>query len=212
MEPRDLSSILITHIHIDHCADLASLLFGAFVTGRTERMKIYGPPGVSGLVTALFDQAYPFASGMLKTLRNVDFDIEVVELAEGIATPVAPGVSATAFRMKHGLVTYGYRLMLDDIIVAFSGDTEPCDELAQLAQGASILVQDCSWPDDNGPRPGHCIPAQIGPIAAAAGVQQVLLHHMFPPCVGHEEAMIASVHDAFRGNVVMGEDLLRVTL
>jgi ribonuclease BN (tRNA processing enzyme) len=55
--------------------------------------------------------------------------------------------------MEHAgeaLAAFGYRLCLADKVVAYSGDTELCDELFALAEGADVLVLDCSYSESKG--------------------------------------------------------------
>jgi ribonuclease BN (tRNA processing enzyme) len=59
-----------------------------------------------------------------------------------------------AFPMKHSggkLASFGYRLHLADKVVAYTGDTELCDELFALAEGADVLVLDCNYSQGEGP-------------------------------------------------------------
>lgn len=212
VQPRELEAVVLTHIHIDHCADLASLAFSAFLTGRTNPLMVYGPEGVAAMVDSLFSSTYPFAPKMMQTLRGVALDVRGNELSERDGVQVASSFTLTPYRVKHPIATYGYRIEVSEKTIAFSGDTEPCDALVELARSADILVQDCAWTDENGPRPGHCIPSQIAEIAAEAGPATVVLHHMFPPCKGHEQEMVDSVRSKYSGKVIMGHDQMRISI
>ena len=56
--------------------------------------------------------------------------------------------------MRHAgekLECFGYKLRLDDMTVAYTGDTEMCDEIFLLAEGADVLVMDCSYCEGEGP-------------------------------------------------------------
>jgi len=79
-----------------------------------------------------------------------------------------------------------------------------------LAAGADVLIHDCAFPDEMGEKPGHTIPRQLGEIAREAGVKKVVLVHLFPPCRGKEEEMIASVQKSFDGEVIVGEDQMEI--
>jgi ribonuclease Z len=62
---------------------------------------------------------------------------------------------ATAYRVRHGdglgfppaflqrWMCYGYRFVAKGKVVAISGDTVDCEDLAQLAHGADLLVHCC---------------------------------------------------------------------
>lgn len=66
--------------------------------------------------------------------------------------------------------------------VAYSGDCEPCEAMAELAQGADLLVHEATYasdfPDANGY--GHSTAAQAAYIAKAADVGTLVLTHVSP--------------------------------
>jgi ribonuclease BN (tRNA processing enzyme) len=40
---------------------------------------------------------------------------------------------------------FGYRVQIGNRVVAYTGDTMYCPEIAQLAEGADVLVTDCTY-------------------------------------------------------------------
>ena len=92
-----------------------------------------------------------------------------------------------------------------DKCVVFSGDTGPCASIVEVSKGADLLVIECSFPKDLGPR--HCTASDVGEIADDAGVKDVVLMHLFPPCRGREEEMVAEVKKHYSGRVRAGKDL-----
>jgi ribonuclease BN (tRNA processing enzyme) len=70
----DLSLILLSHLHVDHSADLPALIKGSFFTDRQQDLALYGPSGNAVMpdtirfVNALFaepDGAWRYLSGYL---------------------------------------------------------------------------------------------------------------------------------------------------
>ena len=47
----DLDLVLLTHLHIDHTADLPALLKASFFTSRTRDLPIFGPYGNRAMPT-----------------------------------------------------------------------------------------------------------------------------------------------------------------
>ena len=42
-----LDKVFITHLHTDHCGDLATLWAGGWTAGRTGPLRIWGPSGAT---------------------------------------------------------------------------------------------------------------------------------------------------------------------
>ena len=45
-----INTILLTHLHSDHCLELGPLLHTIWVSSPKREIKVYGPPGTSNLV------------------------------------------------------------------------------------------------------------------------------------------------------------------
>jgi ribonuclease Z len=56
--------------------------------------------------------------------------------------------------------------------IAYSSDTEPCEAVIRLAQGADLLIHEAT-----GPYKGHSSPADAAEVAREAGVEQLVLIH-----------------------------------
>src|SRR5689334_4703410 len=50
-----LTHVFITHLHSDHTLGLPDLMFTPWVTGRSEPLHVFGPPGTEHMVHALQD-------------------------------------------------------------------------------------------------------------------------------------------------------------
>ncbi|MBD3426119.1 MAG: ribonuclease Z [Candidatus Omnitrophica bacterium] len=81
----------------------------------------------------------------------------------------------------------GRRVLLEDVShrqkgkkVVFSGDTELCDSLRQLVEGADLLVQDCTYFDDVGPdKPYmHASLPEVVEMVRQGGVGKTVLTHI----------------------------------
>ena len=82
-----------------------------------------------------------------------------------------------------------------------------CTLGAELASGAHTLIIECSFPDSS-PVPGHLTPRGVARIAREAGVQRVVLTHIFPPA---EKVDLADeVGRGFDGEVIAAHDGLKL--
>ncbi|MDD5739141.1 MAG: ribonuclease Z [Candidatus Peribacteraceae bacterium] len=204
--PSTLTDILLTHTHIDHCVEFPSLVFGAYLTGKTGEFRARGAKGTAHYCTSIFRDAFDFAPPMMKKLRKLDIDIDAKDV-EDHETLTIGDVKVECASMDHGFPAMGFRFSVGGKTIVHSGDTQPCQAITELARGADVLIMECSFPETMGPRPFHCIPSQVGRIAQEADVGRVVLVHLFPPCNGKEKEMIEDVRKQYRGPVEVGQDL-----
>jgi ribonuclease BN (tRNA processing enzyme) len=116
-------------------------------------------------------------------------------------------LSIEATPVTHGIPAVAYRFTSEGKSVVLSGDTAPCDNSVAISREADLLVIECSFPEQTGPKPGHLIPSQVGAIASEAKAKRVVLVHLFPTCKGKEESMIADVRRFYGGPVEVGNDM-----
>lgn len=204
--PSTLEFVLLTHIHIDHCVEFPSLVFGAYLTGKDGPFRVFGPSGVEHFTTSIFRDTYDFAIPMMRKLRNKEIDIITEEVDSGVFFD-SSGIRIEAAPVKHGIPTLAFRFTVDGKTVVFSGDTAPCDEIIEISKNADLLIIECSFPEDVGPKPGHCIPSQVANLANASKAKSLLLTHLFPICAGKEAEMVSVVRKDYKGPVEIGADL-----
>jgi ribonuclease Z len=211
VSPRNLTRILITHLHADHCSDLASIVLAAFLQGREAPLPIDGPPGLRRHTQILFEEMFPYIATLLAAFGK-RFELRVNEMDDS-DSEVIDTIRITAGRVVHGsIAALAFRIDSPSGSIVFSGDTAPCDRLVELAQNVDVLVHECPYPDSNGPNAAHTIPNQLGPLAARANPKVLVMNHFFPMCDNAREDMIRSVASTFSGDIVFGEDLQSIAL
>jgi ribonuclease BN (tRNA processing enzyme) len=100
--------------------------------------------------------------------------------------------------MMHPIEAYAVRLEAGGVSMVYSGDTGPCPELAELADGADLLLAEASFVDgEDNPADLHLTGRQAGEAAMAAGVSHLVLTHV-PPWNDRETAL-AEARSAFDG-------------
>jgi ribonuclease BN (tRNA processing enzyme) len=145
----DICTIFISHFHGDHFLGLPFLLLEYLhMTPRRENLYIVGPPGVEEMIERLADMAFP-------NLSSADAGYQRCYLeAEAGREQTVDDLYFQAFPMKHAndtLASFGYRLRLAEKVLAYTGDAELSDGLFALAEGADVLVMDCSYAEGRGP-------------------------------------------------------------
>lgn len=192
-----IDTVLLTHHHLDHVADLMPLLKARWLAGE-ESQTIAGPAGTPALIERLFD-AHDYMRDRM--------DLEVRTVEPGRFT--IAGFDVRAVETIHSVRCHAYRI---DDILTFSGDTEPSETVVDLADGSAVLVHECAFPDDVEVS-NHTRPTELGELLADVEVGRVYLNHLYPHCSGREQELIDGVKTHFSGTVRVASDLqtVRVT-
>lgn len=195
---RSLYNIFLTHYHPDHTLGLGRLL--AAINNDTisivrERLAIHGPSGLKDFLES-WNNLYS------STLPKRDY-LELDEIGSGDVSREGL-VRIRAAEAKHGdIPALAYRIDEENTSIVYTGDSEYSETLVELSAGAGVLVAECSFPDER-PVPGHMTPSDVGRLASDAGVEQVLLVHMYPEVDGTDPAR--SVKKRYKGRVTVARD------
>jgi ribonuclease BN (tRNA processing enzyme) len=147
VDPSLVDTILLSHLHGDHFGGLPFFIMDAqFVSRRRKPLVVAGPPGLEARIFEAMEVLFP---GSSQTQR--EFVLKFVELSEETATTVAPLV-VTPYSVVHpsGAPAYALRVVCEDKIIAYSGDTEWTDALVRAAHGADLFVCECFSPEKVG--------------------------------------------------------------
>jgi len=194
-----VDAVLLTHHHLDHVSDLMVFLKARWLAGETA-MTVVGPPGTGNLVDDLLDVHDYMQDRVDLTVRDVTPDHAPFDLA---------GFAVDAMETRHSMYCHAYRFEPagGGPAVTFSGDTEAFGDLIDFADGAAVLVHDCSFPDDvdvsNHPTP-ESLGRALGERDADLGL--VSLSHLYPHTEGRHEEMLDSIADRYDGDVRVAED------
>lgn len=167
LEGRGRLEILLTHFHVDHVCGLAYLteLTDLDVRVRAPGGALYGTPSADVLARLFSPPIMP--------IGLADIGVAVSELEPG-ETEVG-GLRVVARRQdRHSNPTLGLRF--GDALV-WCTDTEEDEQTVAFARGARVLAHD-AW--DPPPAPGHATPTAAARVAAAAGVETLVLIHVPP--------------------------------
>ena len=189
-------AILVTHFHVDHCCDLAAVLFGRAVADATTPLALLGPLGHRDHVAGLRALFSPW-------LDDPDGHVDVVEMWNGSVASVGPFAIETR-HVLHAEHALGARVRADGRTLAFSGDSGPCDALVELCRGADLVLLECSYPAERETRK-HLNAATAAEVAVEAGVDRLVLTHFYPECDGTD--IEEQVRDAgYRGWLQLAKD------
>ena len=217
----DLDVILLTHLHVDHSADLPYLIKASFFSDRDRDLPLYGPtgnrlmPATTEFVRDLFGPhgAYRYLSDYLDgsaSYRLIAHDINATGKQRQTVLN-SQGLRITAVPVHHGPIpALAYRVEIDGRVIVFSGDMNNDNHtLAGLAKGADLLVAHHAIAEQADPvaRNLHMPPSVIGMIAAKAGVKRLVLSHRMDRTIGHEQESARYIKTHYHGPLVFAEDL-----
>jgi ribonuclease Z len=107
-----LEDVFFTHMHSDHLLGVIGLMRTMSLQGRTDRLRLWGPPGATRVLRR--------AEGL--GFERLAFPVEVMEVQAGEKLE-RTGYSITAFAVEHrGSASLGYALVEEDRKGRFNPD------------------------------------------------------------------------------------------
>jgi ribonuclease Z len=235
-----LSALFVTHHHSDHLTGLTDLLFARWLEGhgRFVPLPIVAPRGPS--VRFLERMMDPWEDDIAIRADHVgrsDHPAPEIVPFDPATTAHRPaevwanadaGVRVFARSVHHEPVVpaVAYRVETPDGAVVVSGDTIVCDEIAELAIDADIVVHEAFRreamlrlvefaPQLEHIATYHADTVEIGTMAARVGVPTLVLTHLIPaPGTGRATAQdfVDDVRSGgYVGELIVAEDLTSVS-
>lgn len=230
--PVAVSDLFFTHHHFDHNADYGCFLMcrwdqaavdphGLSVWGpsptRSTTHKLIGPDGVfapdwnARVGHPLSQQVWLNRGGSLPRrppqVRVTDVGPGTIQRSDLYTVTAARAVHVQPF-----LDSLAYRVDTPDGAVVFTGDTEPCASVVDLARGAAVLVAMC-WDRqprmvERGEARGQSGTEAAALMAAEAGVDHLVLAHIGPALASQDELEVGrdEVSRIFPGRVTFSHE------
>lgn len=195
----DLTDLIVTHFHPDHVSGLPLLLMDMWLMGRRRALNIYGLHYTLDRVEDLMG-FYGWSDW-----PNF-FPVAFYRLPSSEMTPV---LDCSDFRIfaspvRHLIPTMGLRIEFNHTkkVMAYSCDTEPCEEVIRLGAGADVLIHEAS-----GAQRGHSSAAQAGEIARRAEVGRLYLIHYSTGKYADGD-LVSEARTRFQGEVALAKDFM----
>ena len=229
-----LRAVFITHQHSDHNAGYGPLFLLAWASGLESPVDAYGPPPLEKM-TRLFLEANEFD---IRTRMADEGRPPLAPLVRTHEVGARGGRALEVFQDDRVRVTcvvnrhppieqsFAYRFDTPDRSIVISGDTAYAESVRELARGADVLVHEALyapyWQRPDAPQPpavvrhilaSHTDAADAGRLAAEVGVKTLVLTHFVPsdpPGAVTDEQWLAAASRHFKGQVVLGEDLMEI--
>ncbi len=197
----DVTDLILTHFHPDHVSGIPLFLMDMWLRGREKKLDIYGLPHtldrMENLMTAFSWENWPrFFPVTFNRLPSVELNL-VLE-CDDFKIHSSP--------VRHMIPTIGMRIEFCKAgkVVAYSCDTEPCDEVIRLGRDVDILIHEAS-----GNFVGHSSPAQAAEIAKKANAKKLYLIH-YPTGEFWKDDTLEEARKNFGGEAVLTNDLMTI--
>lgn len=201
IELGQITDVVLTHFHPDHVSGAPLLLLDMWLEGRKDVLHLYGLEYTLDHLEALMGfhgwKHWP-------NFFPVEFHrLPAEELTEVLT---CPDFRVRASPVNHVMPTIGLRFEFDHEgkTMAYSCDTEPCQQVVRLAAGADVLIHEAA-----GAGRGHSSPEQAGAIARQAEVARLLLIH-YPTGKHAAGDPAAEARKSFPGEVGLAQDFMQL--
>ncbi len=197
----DLTDIIITHFHPDHVSGLPLLLMDMWLMGRRKPINIYGLHYTLDRVEDLM--------GFYSWAEWPDFfPVAFYRLPHSENAPIldCPDFKIISSPVRHMIPTIGLRFDFysSKKRLAYSCDTEPCEQVVHLADGADVLIHESA-----GEFVGHSSAAQAAQIASQAEVGALYLIH-YPTGRFSSGDLVAEARQKYQGPVTLATDFMKL--
>lgn len=215
--PADVGVVFLTHLHHDHICDFPLFAITGWMWDRPEAPIVLGPKGTQHFVDHLFEGGaydadfrarsdYPLRQGNLEAVRP-----DVREVSPGLVyedDDVKIFCDYVEHIPREISECFGIRMEAEGKVIAFSGDTAPCDNMVKLAKDADVLFHECTFPESfiefrsksGAGTHAHTPPTALGKIAVDANVKRLVATHF-----GHFESTNQVIHKVGRHHMPVDE-------
>lgn len=236
--PTEIDNLFFTHHHFDHDIDYPCFLLCRWdqSIGKENTLSVYGPTLTERITHGVLDKEEGiFAHDWIARVSHPLS--QKIHVNRGGTLPrkppvvysrdIGPGTvktsdkwevtAAPAEHVQPYLDSLAYRLdTKGGKSIVFTGDTQPCDSVTELARDADVMLCMC-WDDqevmnEDGESFGQCGTTGAGRMAEAAGVKKLVLVHMGPHISQHGplEKGIGDIREVYNGQVVYAEELMKL--
>jgi len=247
--PAEVKAIFLTHLHHDHICDFPLFTITGWMSDRDTSPIVLGPKGTQDFCTHLFEGgafdadfrargAYPLRQANLAAIRP-----DVREVSPGLVyedDDVRMYCDFVEHIPREISECFGVRFEAEGKVIAFSGDTAPCDTMVKLAKDAVVLFHECTFPEsfiEFRSKSGvgtfaHTSPTELGKIAVKAKVKKLVAthfghfettsqvikkyarHHMPVDEMGPHmmDDVVRDIRKNYNGPLQMAYDLLRIDI
>lgn len=191
--PEELTAVLVSHWHYDHCCDLLPLIY-RLESLHVPPLAVYGPVDEGSLVRKALQGSSAF---QLHDLHPGDsLTLGDIQVQVGLARHPAPGVML--------------RLHAEGRSLCYTGDTNEVPGMADFASGCQLLLADGLFSQDMWSREKPHLSARMAAeLARDAGAERVIITHLNP---GIDPVSLLAEARSIRPDAVLAERFAAYTV
>jgi ribonuclease BN (tRNA processing enzyme) len=161
----DLTAVVITHLHPDHCVDLYSLHVLVRYGSDRSNVPVFAPPE---------------AEQRLGALVSDWGDAFVWHTLDDGADATVGDLQLRFSRTDHPPPTYAVELRSDEKRLVYTSDTGPGWTVGAFEPGADLVLSEATYVHDDRKSPIHLSARQAGEAAREARARRLILTHLWP--------------------------------
>jgi ribonuclease BN (tRNA processing enzyme) len=203
----ELTHVCYSHFHPDHIGELVPLLFATkYPDGSRRRFPLSICAGKG--FTRFYDGLRAVFGSWIELPPA---QLSVFEFkGDGPDTRTFEDFTLHTLPVAHNPESLAYRVTDEDgRSLVYSGDSDYCENLVEIARNADVLVCEAALPDELKVE-GHLTPSGAGEIAARAGVKQLVLTHFYPECDQFD--IEGQCRKTWKGPLTLARDLMTIEL
>ena len=202
----DISHLLLSHFHPDHTGELISFLFANKYPDGYKRkipLSVIAGKGISD-----------FYAGLKKVFGCwIDLEpnsLNIIELGGRMSVTEIGDAVLESVPVKHNEESLAFKITgRTGCSVVYSGDTDYCDNLVNIACDTDLFICESALPDELKVK-GHLTPSAAGEIAAKAKVKKLILTHFYPEC--DKIDITKQCRRTYQGPLILARDLMKTYL
>lgn len=183
----ELNSVIISHYHYDHVADIGPLQYAFLIKSRLGLINIpltiYGHP---------YDKEGFGRLSMEPCTKSISYS--------GYDELVIGPYKISFIKTKHPVICFGMRIKAGGKDITYTSDGSMTEELIDFSKNTDLLLCECNlYQGQDGSVPGHMNSTDAGILAEKAAVKKLLLTHL--PQYGNHNDLLKEAAGYFRGSV-----------
>ena len=163
--PSDLTAVVISHAHPDHCVDIYGLYVLYKYGLECDGLPVYAPVGVERTLEGLVGE------------WTDTFDWRLV--GDGDKVSIADADLCFS-RTDHPLPTVGVDIEHGGKRLVYTADTGPGWSVEAFRSGADLVLSEATYQHDDIRAPIHLSARQAGEAARAAHARRLMITHLWP--------------------------------
>jgi ribonuclease BN (tRNA processing enzyme) len=221
----DLTTVFLTHLHMDHTAGYPDLILTPWVMGRRKPVAVYGPKGLKAMTKHVLQAWRVDIENRVNgpdRLPPTGCRVNVHEIAPGLVYRDT-NIRVTAFPVSHGELknAFGFRFDTPDRTIVISGDTAPTPTIVEHSDQCDVLIHEAysqqtytkisrKWQAYR--RKYHTSSVELAELAGRIKPGLLILYHRANAGGGvrlpnPEQPVLDEMRQLYKGNIVAARDL-----